>query len=60
MVLNERDQFSRKAQKLKTDNENKVSVLLAIKLQLVFDGAMDNPDEVDVPTEKKHQESFSL
>lgn len=60
MVLNKREQFSRKEQKEKTDNENKVIVLLAIKLQLVFDGAMDNPDEVDVPAEKKHQESFSL
>ena len=58
MVLNKREQFSRKEQKEKT--ENKVIVLLAIKLQLVFDGAMDNPDEVDIPAEKKHQESFSL
>lgn len=60
MVLDGREQFSRKEQKEKTDNENKVSVLLAIKLQLVFDGAMNNPDEADIPTEKKHQESFPL
>lgn len=40
--------------------QNKESVLLAIKLQLVFNGAVNNPDEVDVPAEKKHQESLSL
>lgn len=34
--------------------------LLAVKLQLVFDCAVNNPDEVDVPAEKKHQESLSL
>lgn len=38
----------------------KLSVLLAIKLQLVFDGAVNNPDEVYVPAEKKYQESLSL
>lgn len=39
---------------------NKASILLAIKLQLVFDGSMNNPDEADVPAEKKYQESLSL
>ncbi len=38
----------------------KISVLLAVKLQLVFDGAVNDPDEVDVPAEKKHQESLPL
>lgn len=40
--------------------ESKAGFLLAIKLQLVFDGAMNNPDEVDIPAEKKHQESLPL
>ena len=40
--------------------ENKARLLLAIKLQLVFDGAMNSPNEIDVPAEKKHQESLPL
>lgn len=48
------------SRKLTTLKGDKVSALLAIKLQLVFDGAMNNPDEVDVPAEKKYQESLSL
>lgn len=45
---------------LTTLKEDNVSILLAIKLQLVFDGAMNNLDEVDIPAEKKYQESLSL
>lgn len=41
-------------------HEDEAGVILAIKLQLVFDGAMKNPDEVDVPAEKKDQEALSL
>lgn len=40
--------------------QRKLGFLLAIKLQLVFDGAMNNPDEANVPAEKKHQESLTL
>lgn len=43
-----------------TLKEDKNGLLLAIKPQLVFDGAVNNPDEVDVPAEKKYQESLSL
>lgn len=46
--------------KRKFVKQNKVSVLLAVKLQLVFDGAVNDPDEVDVPAEKEHQESLPL
>lgn len=46
--------------KLTNSRRNKMSVLLAIKLQLVFDGAVNYPDEIDIPAEKKHQESLSL
>lgn len=34
--------------------------LLVIKLQLVLDGAVNKPDEADVPAKKKHQEPLSL
>lgn len=35
-------------------------LVLAVKLQLVFDGAVNDPDEVDVPAEQKDQEPLSL
>lgn len=38
----------------------KLGVILVIKLQLVFDGAMKNPDEVDIPAEEEDQEPLSL
>lgn len=41
-------------------DEDQAGVILVIKLQLVFDGAVKNPDEVDVPAEKKDQEPLSL
>lgn len=40
--------------------KDEAGVLLAIKLQLVFDGAVNKPDEADVPAEKKDQEPLSL
>lgn len=41
-------------------HEDQAFVLLVTKLQLVFKGAMNSPDEVQTPAEKKHQESLSL
>lgn len=41
-------------------HESEAGVILAIKLQLVFDDAMNDPDEVDVPAEQEDQEPLSL
>lgn len=46
--------------RLTTPEPNVAGVLLAIKRQLLFNGAVNNTDEVDVPAEEKHQESLSL
>lgn len=46
--------------KLNPVTETQVSFILVVKLQLIFDCAVNNPDKIDIPAEKKHQESLPL